>query len=409
MKKIALLHYAYPPKFGGVEIVLQEHAHILSKLGFEVSIITGSGKENNKLIKLIEIKEIQSILRFNKRLYEKIIEKQIIDKDFYKLSSLIEKKLEENLQNINCIIVHNMLTLHYNPPFILAFKNYVKRHPEKKIIVWVHDHAYIAKDKLCFEKFHFHSLIHKLLTEKFNKVKYIAISSTFKKLLPKVMNLPEKEIDVIYNGINLKSFLEIDDNIWNVLLKRDILNYFPIILSPVNIIERKNIEYCLEIIRFLKQNYPNIMYIITGKTAKHKKNLGYINSLHRIIKKYSLENNVLFSAEVLKKFLPCPELHDLYDISDMIFYFSKSENFGLPVIESLATKTPIFTSDLNVFHEIGKDYINYIDCKAISPKKASEIIRQYIETCKTMKGNFHVRKNYNLEYIIKKQLVPLIK
>ena len=47
MKKIALLHYAYPPNIGGVEILIREHAKILSEMGYQVSVITGDGEEKN--------------------------------------------------------------------------------------------------------------------------------------------------------------------------------------------------------------------------------------------------------------------------------------------------------------------------------------------------------------------------
>lgn len=59
MKKIALLHYAYPPNVGGVEILLREHAKILSETDFQVTIITGDGEEKNSKINFVRIPEIQ--------------------------------------------------------------------------------------------------------------------------------------------------------------------------------------------------------------------------------------------------------------------------------------------------------------------------------------------------------------
>ena len=97
MKKISLLHYAYPPNIGGVEILLREHAKILSESGFSVTIITGDGEEKNSEINLVKIPEIQSILKFNPLLYEKIIEKGIIDDEFHLLVKTIQNKIEKYL------------------------------------------------------------------------------------------------------------------------------------------------------------------------------------------------------------------------------------------------------------------------------------------------------------------------
>ena len=70
MKKIALLHYAYPPHIGGVEMLLSEQARILSEMGLDILILTGSGKEESRLIRLVEIKELQSLMQFNPKLFQ---------------------------------------------------------------------------------------------------------------------------------------------------------------------------------------------------------------------------------------------------------------------------------------------------------------------------------------------------
>ena len=138
MKKISLLHYAYPPNIGGVEILLREHAKILSESGFSVTIITGDGEEKNSEINLVKIPEIQSILKFNPLLYEKIIEKGIIDDEFHLLVKTIQNKIEKYLNEQDVIIVHNMMTLIHNLPFNYYLKDYIKRNPDKKFIFWIY-------------------------------------------------------------------------------------------------------------------------------------------------------------------------------------------------------------------------------------------------------------------------------
>jgi len=132
MKKIALMHFAYPPNIGGVEGMVKEHAEILTNLGYDVTIITGSGEEKNPAIKLVVIPELQSVLSFNPFLQEKILDKGVIDDDFYKLADTIDQGLERALEKTDVIIVHNMITIVRNLPFVYVFKNFVKKYPKKK-------------------------------------------------------------------------------------------------------------------------------------------------------------------------------------------------------------------------------------------------------------------------------------
>jgi glycosyltransferase involved in cell wall biosynthesis len=409
MKKIALLHFAYPPNIGGVESMIQEHAQILSNLNYEVTVITGSGEEVNNKIKLVVISELQSVISFNPFLQDKILNQGIIDEDFYNLADQIGQKLEKALEEINIIVVHNMISIVRNLPFIYAFKNYVKKYPEKKYIGWIHDHSYINEfqikdlDKIINSKFE-----KDLLITPIKNLCYILISESFRKPFIKLMGLDDEKTVVIPNGLNIKKFLEIDDLIWEIIQKYDLIKRFPLILSPVNILERKNLNYCLDIIFNLKKTYPNIIYIITGKPSQHRSTVEYYDSLKKKIIDLDLQNNVMFFNDFLNRALVRSEIHDLYQISDLVFFLSKSENFGLPLIEASITKTPIFVSDLKVFEEIGHELVTYIDYKTISPENATKIVAAYLNNSHLIKLNHLVRSQYDLQTILKEKFIPLL-
>ena len=40
---IAIVHYSAPPVIGGVEAVMEAHAHLLLEAGYEVTIVAGRG------------------------------------------------------------------------------------------------------------------------------------------------------------------------------------------------------------------------------------------------------------------------------------------------------------------------------------------------------------------------------
>lgn len=406
MKKIAILHFAYSPNIGGVEKLVEDQANILAKSGFEVKIITGNGQKNKENIEVVSIPEFQSVMNFNPSLQKKILEQAIFNDEFKKLSELIGKKLEDNLSDIDTVIVHNMLTISRNLPFITAFNNYVNNHKDKKIIIWVHDHMYIKNNEIVTETVKTSDLEYKLITTPFKTAQYVAISETLGKSLIEIMPIPKTNFHVIPNGINIKSFLEIDDSIWNITEEYGLLNKFPLILSPINILERKNIEFSLKLITKLKKYYPNIFYIISGKASQHRDTQTYFNSILEHVSKLDLNNNILFLSNKFQHSLVNSELHDLYDLSDAIFYFSKSENFGIPILEAGATKTPIFTSDIDIFKEIGKENIVHLDTDDI--ESASRLIFDFFESNKASLLFKDVKTKYNLETIIKEKLVPLL-
>lgn len=408
MRKIALLHFAYPPNVGGVEIMLKEQARILSDEGFDVLLVTGFGKEENKKIKLAQVKEFQSIYNFNPTLQKKILEKGIIDDQFYQLASTIEKKLRVLLKDRQVVIVHNMLSISRNLPFVYAFKNYVKKNPEKKFIVWVHDHMFIGEEKIKRERLVEASFERELLTRSIEGAVYVAISNTLAKLLSQVLKLPRKKIIVIPDGLNLKEFLEIDDLIWQICQKYQLFKRFPLILSPVNIIRRKNLEYSLAVISQLKKRYPKLFYLISGQVSYHKDTKKYLKFLKGKVDQYKINDRVLFLGEQLDRSLKDSEIHDLYQLADLVFYFSKSENFGLPILEASLSKTPIFVSSLKVFQQVGGENVKYIDFKKVKPREAAYQIEKFIKENKIIRANYRARTEFDLKKIVKDKLIPLL-
>jgi len=249
-------------------------------------------------------------------------------------------------------------------------------------------------------------LEYKLITTPLKNAQYVTISETLGKSLIEVMSIPKENFHVIPNGINIKSFIEIDDSIWNITEEYNLLNKFPLILSPINILERKNIEFSLKLITKLKKYYPNIFYIISGKASQHRDTQTYFESIFEMVNKLGLNENILFLSKKFQHSLANSELHDLYDLSDVIFYFSKSENFGIPILEAGATKTPIFTSDIAIFKEIGKDNIFHLNTNDL--ENTSRLIFDFFENNKACQLFKDVKINYNLETIVKEKLIPLL-
>lgn len=407
MKKIALLHYAFPPQIGGVEVLMEQHALLLSEAGHDVKVLTGIGLTQTEPYKVVVRQELQSILAQSPELYDRILVEGVRDGEYTLLVARISSMLEEELADREVIIVHNMLTLVHNTPFIEAFSSYIKKYPEKKIIAWVHDHTYIGFDTIRVEEIKQVPFIHELLINKLEGVTYIAISEALRSSLTQVMNLSSEEIRVIPNGLNIKEFLAIGESIWEVVSTNDLLHAFPLVLAPVNILGRKNLEYALDVLHVMKSEYPEIKMIITGRSSDHRKNDGYEELIRQKVEELGLEEHVVFLYEHIGRYLDKKEVHDLYQISDIVFNFSKGENFGLPLLEAFVTKTPIVVSSLTVFKEVGGLDVLMVDVKQPAEATAGEV-SSYLANSMVARGFHKAKSVYSLQRILKDYLLPLL-
>lgn len=403
-KHIAILHFAYPPNIGGVEILMQEHANILTKEGYQVTIVTGSGKSNNPDVSVIEVAQLQSIMNFNQKLQDDIFAGTFTE-EFETLTSDIKTILEKILPQFDTIIIHNMMTVSRNLAFTKAFKEYAQD-SNQNIIIYIHDHMYVKGNGLNMGAKR-SNIEEQLITEQVPNATYIAISEVLKEQLLKVIKIKSDKLHVIPNGLEIQSFLELDTQIQKLITKKRILSRFPIILSPVNIIPRKNLLYSLEILHELKKTYPDVLYIISGDISKHYASEEYLKKMKFVIAKYELDRNVLFLKDFIERILKTSEMHDLYSIADAVFFFSESENFGLPILEAGLMRRPVFVSDLKIFDEVGKSFITKIDTNSTDYASVSTTITKSLQQNESQLF-YRIRSQYDLDVIVKKHLIPLV-
>ena len=108
----------------------------------------------------------------------------------------------------------------------------------------------------------------------------------------------------------------------------------------------------------------------------------------------------------MDQYLKPQDVRQLYALSDCVFYFSASENFGLPLLEASLSKTLLFTSDLEVFKEIGNNYIKHFDTNLPAAKVAPLI--EAILSEDEHQLFYKMRSQFNLEDIVRNELAPLL-
>jgi glycosyltransferase involved in cell wall biosynthesis len=165
--------------------------------------------------------------------------------------------------------------------------------------------------------------------------KYIAISHSIKKELIQNFQIPEKNICTIYHGVDTQFFcpsttleaLATREKIRNELrIPKDAL----VLLHTGALNQRKGVPLALETLGVLKtEGFSNIHYIAVGA--------GDVKPLKKIAADEKITENVHFVQH-------SKNIRDYYWASDLFFFPTVYEPFGLVILEAMASGLPCVVS-----------------------------------------------------------------
>ena len=227
---------------------------------------------------------------------------------------------------------------HFTLPFF-RIKNCIN-------VVTIHDFR-----KIYFSKFFLTNLFFKIIYRIFlNSVdKIIVVSFSAKKELEKYFKY--KNIFVSYNVIsNLFSKKIKKTQLLKIKKKYNLPRKF--IITVGHLEKRKNFVSLIRAIRILNDNKNNINLIIIGQKSNETKQINYE------ISNLKLDSNIKIFSNLTNYEVLC-----FYQLADIFVYPSLYEGFGIPMLESMATKLPIVLSNTKVFREITNNKYHYFDPK----------------------------------------------
>ncbi len=250
-------------------------------------------------------------------------------------------KMGKDAQNLDADIFHGLsgeLPLKWD------------KKPIKKIVT-IHDLIFMR-----FPQFYsfFDRKIHfwKFKKAAHNADKIIAISEQTKNDIIHFLKVPESKIEVVYQGCHEGFKQPISPEILkSVKEKFRLPDRF--LLNVGTIEERKNV---LSVVKALKDTA--IPLVVVGKKTK------YFEKIDKEIRKNGVEAYFLEGITM-------SELAAIYRLATLFIYPSFFEGFGIPIIESLFSKTPVITSNLSCLPEAGGPdsmYVNPYDENDIRSK-----------------------------------------
>jgi mannosylglucosylglycerate synthase len=402
--KISILHYSVPPIVGGVESVIAHHARLMSANGHAVNLIAARGEALDEKITMTKIPLADSrherVLQIKKQL-----DKGEVPSGFETLRDELTDELQKALNDTDVLIAHNVCSLNKNLALTAAL---YKLHVEKKIpklILWHHDLAWTTPRYL--PELH-NGYPWDLLRTDWKNTTQVVISELRRKELAELMNLDADSISIIPNGVDASRFYKLESQTQVLLKQMNLLDYAPILLLPVRVTPRKNIELALQTLAELKKSFPQAALVVTGPLGPHNPaNVKYFEMLTNLRKELKLENSAFFLAELVNEFLPDEVIADFYRVADALIFPSQEEGFGIPLIEAAFSHIPAFCADIPPLRELGLNDVTYFSADE-KPTRVAELIANYFSTSQTAKLSMRVRLNFRWEAIYRQHIVPIL-
>lgn len=401
---IALLHYSAPPTVGGVESVIAHHAKLMANAGHEVRIVAGTGEVFDRRIQFVSVPLIAS--RHTAVIDAKIeLDKGNVPKGFPRLVSEIKNKLTPILEKVDLLIAHNVCSLHKNMGLTVAIHELSQQAEAPKIILWHHDLAWTSERY----KGELHSgYPWDLLRTAWPGVKQVAISESRRKEIADLQSVPAEEIEVIPNGLDIGEMMKLGSIARSLVEKLGLLAHAPLLLLPVRITKRKNIELALRSVAELRKQLPHAQLVVTGPLGAHNPaNREYFEDLKTLKIKNNLNESVHFLAEHVDGFLPDEAIYDLYRVTDALFLPSFEEGFGIPILEAGLTGIPIFCSDIPSLKALAGEDAHFFSLNA-DPALIASLISSALTSNAIYRQRVRVRQNYTWQAIFKNQISPMI-
>jgi glycosyltransferase involved in cell wall biosynthesis len=407
---IAILHYAGPPIVGGVEATIAAHARVMAADGHRVRVVVGRGGPLQPGVEVRVEPELDSRGAEVEQVARELAA-GTAGPAFEALTTRIAGRLDQAFAGVDVAIVHNVLTLHKNLAFTAALHRLHSAGRAPRLLAWCHDLAWL--DPLYTPALHT-GYPWKLLRMPWPGVRYVVVSSDRRALLAGLLNIAPDQVAVVTPGVDLAVFLKLERETLQLVAQLGLLQADPLLLLPARITRRKNIEQAIAVVSALRRMGLQPLLLVTGPPGPHNPtNVAYLERLHALRRELGAHESVVFLYEqyVDRTGQPRPisdaMLADLYRLADGLLFPSRSEGFGMPILEAGLAGIPIFCSDIPPFRETAGDAALRFHPEA-PPEQIAAQIAAALQGDRRGTLRRRVRLEYTWEAIYRRAIVPLL-
>ena len=419
--KIGMIHYTCPEtEKSGVTTVIRNHAIHLTNLGNQITLIYGKGGSLEG-VREIHIEELSPDHPEILKLQGKILSRELDDsnkKEFVGTKENLKKKIREAIRGLGIVIVHNIPSMVFNFPATVAL-NELAEESRNKFVFWIHDSVVLRQEwKKLLKTWPFTELHYQ-----HPNISYVTITEFRAKQLSQIRDehYRLKDVKVIPNGINVGEYERLDETTIKLREKLGLRWEDYVILMPIRVLPRKNIELGLRIFYELKKlvGERRVRLVTTGPPDPQARvhSQRYVNYLDKMKKKLNIEDNVLLIHDLIsfRRLYENNEIvkwgiADAYALADIVLITSKEEGFGLPVLEAGVARKPLFVSRIKPFEELLKEGIeaHMFGLNEKPSNIAFKIFRYFLNN--TIQYNFNnVIREYRWSLIVQEKVLPFLR
>jgi mannosylglucosylglycerate synthase len=402
---IAILHYSVPPIVGGVESVIAHHARLMSADGHSVCLIAARGEALDEHIPLITMPLADS--RHERLLQVKDeLDRGEVTNDFEVVRDKLAIELQTALTGVDVLIAHNVCSLNKNLALTAALHQLHIAKKLPRLILWHHDLAWTTLRYL--PEMHA-GYPWDLLRSDWGTTTHVVVSELRRDELAKLMKISSDTIHVVPNGVDIDRFYKLELQTRFLLEKTHLLDAAPILLLPVRVTPRKNIELALHMLVELKKQFSQAALVVTGPLGPHNSNnVKYFETLLGLRNQLGLDGSAHFLAELNDNFLPDEVIADFFRVADALFFPSREEGFGIPLIEAAFSHLPAFCADIPPLRELGLEDATFFSPDD-DPAKIAGILAEYFRTSMPARLAIRVRSSFRWDAIYRQHIRPMLK
>lgn len=401
---VTLLHYAAPPVVGGVESVIGHHARLMADDGLGVAVLAGRGSQTDPRIPFIHLPEADSRHPAVLAVKAELDGGQVTPR-FEALVHVLTAALGRLLAGCDVLVAHNVCSLNKNLALTAALKTFCEQPGAPRLVLWHHDLAWTTpryRDEL------YGGYPWDLLSTAWPGAVQVTISEARRQELAGLFGISPERIQVVPNGIEVGTFLKLEPVSLSFLASLDLLAASPLLLLPVRITERKNIELAIQTLAVLRSQFPAAKLVVTGPLGPHNPaNTAYFQKLTALRSGLDLESAVVFLVEHSSEYLPDAVIADFYRLADALFLPSREEGFGIPLLEAGLAGLPVFCADIPALRELGGDNATYFSPDT-NPYFIAGLIRNRLLHDRSFGLRQMVKKEYSWPHLYATRIRPLL-
>jgi glycosyltransferase involved in cell wall biosynthesis len=386
---------------GGVESVLAHQARLMVKAGHAARVVAGRGSSWDDRIPVTLLPLMDS--RHPEVLSVKTeLDRGEMTQRFDALVDRITAELNPLLTDVDVAILHNVCSLHKNLALTAALHRLNGR---SRYILWHHDLAWTTP--------RYRAELHEgypwdLLRTAWQGARHVVVSGSRRGELAELMQLSAEAITVVPNGVEAAQLFKLEAQTIEMIQALHLDDAVPLLLLPVRLTPRKNIEMALHILSSLRQEFSRAMLVVTGPEGPHNPaNADYKKKLLGLRDTLGLRGAAHFLAEYTQEYLPDAVIADFFRLADALLLPSREEGFGIPLVEAALTRLPIFCADIPPLRDLGEADVSLFSPEA-PPDEVAALIAARLRADAAYRFSIRAKRRFTWDAIYTESIAPLL-